>query len=91
VLSRIFGPKRDEVTGEWRRLYNEELYDLYSLTKYYTGDQIKKNGKGGAYSTYGGHERCIQGLVGKPEGKRPVAGARHREENTTKVDLQGVG
>jgi hypothetical protein len=30
VLSRIFGPKRDEVTGEWRKLHNEELYDLYS-------------------------------------------------------------
>jgi hypothetical protein len=60
VLSRIFGPKRDEVTGEWRRLHNEELYDLYSLTKYYLGDQIEKNEMGGAYSMYGGHKRFIQ-------------------------------
>jgi hypothetical protein len=31
VLRKIFGPKRDEVTGEWRRLYNKDLYDLHSL------------------------------------------------------------
>jgi len=40
VLRKIFGPKGDEVTGEWRRLYNEQLYDL---TICYSGDQIKKN------------------------------------------------
>jgi hypothetical protein len=62
VLSRIFGPKRDKVTGEWRRQHNEELYDLYSLTKYYLGDQIEKNEMGGAYSTYWGHDRCILGF-----------------------------
>jgi len=33
VLMRIFGPRRDEVTGEWRRLHNEELNDLYSFPK----------------------------------------------------------
>ena len=48
VLSRIFGPKRDEVTGEWRRLGNEKLYDPYSLTKHYSGDQIERNEMGGA-------------------------------------------
>jgi len=65
VLSRTFGPKRDEVTGVWRRLHNEELYDLYSLTKYYPGDQIKKNEMGGACSTYGRHKKCIQGFGGE--------------------------
>jgi hypothetical protein len=50
VLRRIFGPKRDEVTGEWRRLHNEELNDI---TKYCSGDQIKKNEVGGACSMYG--------------------------------------
>jgi hypothetical protein len=63
VLRRIFGPKRDEVTGEWR-LNNEELNDLYS-TKYYSGDQIKKNKVGGACSTNGGGERCIQDFGGE--------------------------
>jgi hypothetical protein len=43
VLRKIFGRKRDEVTGEWRKLHNEELSDL--LTKYYLGDEIKKNEK----------------------------------------------
>jgi len=58
VLRRIFGPKRDEVTGEWRRLQNDELIDLL-LTKYYSGDQIEKNEMGGACSTYGREESCI--------------------------------
>jgi hypothetical protein len=58
VLRRIFGPKRDGVTGEWRRLHNEEL-----STKYYSGDQIKE--VGGACSTYGGGERRIQDFSGE--------------------------
>jgi hypothetical protein len=52
VLRRIFGPKRDEVTGEWRRLHNEELFALYS-TSYYSDDQIKKTQIARACSTYG--------------------------------------
>jgi hypothetical protein len=52
VLRRIFGPKRDEVTGEWRKLHNEELAYLCSSQNYYSGDQIT-NEMGGAYSTYG--------------------------------------
>jgi hypothetical protein len=62
VLRRIFGPKRNEITGEWRRLHNEEHV---LITKYYLGDQIKKNEVGGACSTYGGGERCIQDFGGE--------------------------
>jgi len=51
VLRKIFGPKRDEVTGRWGRLHNTELYDV-SFTKYYLGDKIK-NKMGRACSTYG--------------------------------------
>ena len=51
VLRRIFGPRRDEVTGEWRRLHNEELNDLYS--HYCAGDKIKKNEMGWACCAYG--------------------------------------
>ena len=50
VLRRIFGPKRDEVIGEWRKLHNEELNDLYSPSI----DQIDKNEVGGSCSTCGG-------------------------------------
>jgi len=48
VLKRIFGSKRDEVTGEWRKLHNEELNDLCC-----SGDKIEKNEMGGTYSAYG--------------------------------------
>ena len=60
------GPKKDEVTWEWRMIHNGELYDLYS-TKYYSGVQIKKNEIGRARGTYEGHEGCIGVLVEKPE------------------------
>jgi len=49
VLRRIFGPRSDKVTEEWRRLHNEELNDLYSCA----GDKIKKNEMGWACGTYG--------------------------------------
>jgi len=60
---RIFGPKRDEVTGELRKLHNEELNNL--LTQYCVGDKIKKNMMGGACSAYWGGERCVQGFGGE--------------------------
>ena len=64
VLRRIFGPKRDEVTGEWRKLHNEELNDLYCSPNIVR--VIKSRIKmGGACSTYGGGVRCIQGLGGE--------------------------
>jgi hypothetical protein len=53
VLRRIFGPKRDKVTGEWRRMHNEELNALYSSPNNIPVNQIKKNYVGGACSTYG--------------------------------------
>jgi hypothetical protein len=53
VLGKIFGPKRDRVTGEWRRLHNKELNDLYSSPNIIWSDQIK-NEVGGACSMYGG-------------------------------------
>jgi hypothetical protein len=65
VLRRIFGPKRDEVTGEWRKLHNEERNDLYSSTITITGDQNKKNEMGWACSIYVGEDRCIQGFGGE--------------------------
>jgi hypothetical protein len=64
TLRRIFGPKRDEVTGEWRKLHNEELNDLYSSPNIV--QVIKPRRKmGGACSAYGGEERPIQDFDGE--------------------------
>ena len=63
VLRRIFGPKRDEVTREWRKLHNEELNDL--LAQYCSGDKIEKNEICGACNAYGGGESLLQGFGGK--------------------------
>jgi len=57
VLRRIFGPKQNKVTGELRKLHNEELNDLYS-----SGDQIEKKEMSGACSTYGGEEKVHTGF-----------------------------
>jgi hypothetical protein len=67
VLRRIFGPRRDEVTREWRKLHKEEINVM--LTKYCSGDQIKTNWTDRACSTYGGEEMCIQGFGGENWGK----------------------
>jgi hypothetical protein len=63
VLRRIFGPKRDEVTGEWRKLLNEELNDLYSPN--IVRVDIEKNGVGRACSAYWGGERRLQSFGGE--------------------------
>jgi len=60
VLRRVFGSKRDEVTGECRKLHNEELRDLYCVN-----GKMEKNEMGGACGAYGGGERCAQGSIGE--------------------------
>ena len=65
VLRRIFGRKRDGVTGERRKLHNEELNDLYSSPNIVRVIKIEKNEMGGACGTYGGRERCAQGFGGE--------------------------
>jgi hypothetical protein len=67
VLRRIFGPKRDEVTGEWKKLHNEELYDLYSSPDIIR--QVKENEVGGACGTHGRGEKSLQGFGGKARRK----------------------
>jgi hypothetical protein len=65
VLKRIFGPERDEVVGEWGKVHNEELNDLYASSNIFSGDQMEKNKGGAACGTYGGEETCIQGCDGE--------------------------
>ena len=85
VQSRIFGSKRSEVTGEWRKLYNEELIDLYSKNIIWG-----KNEVGGVCSTY---ERrgAYRVLVGNSEGNRPLGRSRRRWKDNVKMNLQEVG
>ena len=58
VLRRIFGPKEDGVTGEWRKLHNEELNDLYSLPNIVRVIKSRRMKWAGVCGTYGGRERC---------------------------------
>jgi hypothetical protein len=67
VLRRIFGPKRDEVTGEWRKLHSEELHNLYSSLN--TIRQVKTNKVGGACSTHGRGDKSVQRFGGKARRK----------------------
>jgi len=84
VLRRIFGPKRDKVTGEWRKLHNKELNDLYTSPNIIR--LIKSRSMRWAEHVAGmGERRGI--LVGKPEGKRPLGRPRHRWEDNIKMDL----
>jgi hypothetical protein len=78
VLRRIFGPKRDEVKGVWRKIHNEELNNLYSSPISVRVILIEKNGMGGTCSSGGEVEKHVQGFVGKPEGKRPLGRLRRR-------------
>jgi hypothetical protein len=82
----IFGPKRDEVTGEWRKFHNEELRDLYSSPS----TRIIKSRKlrwAGHVARRGKKTNVYRLLVGKPEGKRPLRRPRRRWVNNIRMDL----
>jgi len=91
VLRRIFGLKRDEVTGEWRKLHNEELNDLYSSPNIVR--VIKSRRMRWAWHVARKRERrgVYRIFRRKPEGKRPLGRPRRRWENNIKMDLQEVG
>jgi len=91
VLRRIFGPKRDEVRGECRKLHNEELNDLYCSSNILR--VIKLRGmKWAGHVARMGEGRGVYGvLVGNPEGKSPLGIPRRSWEDNIKLDLQEVG
>jgi hypothetical protein len=76
VLRRVFGPKSDEVTGEWRKLHNEELSDLYSLSNILRVVKSRRMRWAGCVVRMGERKCLYRVLVGKPEGKRPFGGPR---------------
>jgi len=91
VLRRVFGPKRDEVTGEWRKLRNEDLSDLYSLPNIVHVVKSRRMRWAGHVARMGQGRGVHRVLVGKPEGKRPLGRPRRRREDNIKTDLQEVG
>jgi hypothetical protein len=78
VLRRIFGPKRDEVTGEWRKLHNEELHDLYSSLSIIRIIKSRRVTLAGHVARMGEKMNAYRLLVRKPEGKRPLRRPRRR-------------
>ena len=90
VLRRIFGPRRDEVTGECRRLHNEELNDKYSSPDIFRVIKSRRMRWAGNVEHMGKGEACT-GFRGKPEGKRPLGRPRRRWEDNIKRDVQEVG
>jgi len=88
MLRRIFRPKRVEVTGEWRKLHNEELNDLYCSPNIV---RVIKSRWAGHVARMGEGRGVYRVLVGKPEGKRPLGRPRRRWEGNIKMDLQEVG
>jgi hypothetical protein len=91
VLRRVFGPKRDEVTGEWRKLHNEELNDLYFLPNIVRMVKSRRMRWAGHVARMGEDRGVHRILVGKSEGKRPLGRQRHRWEDNIKMELQEVG
>jgi hypothetical protein len=91
VLRRILGPKRDEVTGEWRRLHNRELYALYSSPNIIWVIKSRRLRWAGHVARMGESRGAYRALVGKPEGRRPLGRPRRRWEDNIKMDLREVG
>ena len=91
VLRRIFGPKRDEVTGEWRKLHNEELNDLSCSPNIVRLIKSRRMRWAGHVACMGERRDVYRVLVGKPEGKRPLGRPRRRWGDNIKMDLQKVG
>jgi hypothetical protein len=77
VLRRTFGPKGDEVTGEWRKLYNEELHNVYSSPNIIRMIKSRRMRWAGHVTRMGEKRNAYRILVGKPEEKRPLGRPRH--------------
>jgi hypothetical protein len=91
VMRRVFGPKRDEVKGEWRKLHKEKLRDFYSLPNIVRVVKSRRMRWAGHVARMEEGRGVHRVLVGKPEGKRPVGRPRRKWEENIKMDLQEEG
>jgi len=91
MLRRILGPKRDEVTGEWRKLHNEELNDLYFSPNVVRVIKSRRMRLAGHVARTAEGRGVYRLLVGRPEGKRPLGRPRRRWDDNIKMHLQELG
>jgi hypothetical protein len=91
VLRRIYGRKRNEVEGEWRKLHSEELHNLYSSPDIIRQIKSRRMRWAGHVARMGEERKVHKVLVGKPEGKRPLGRPRRRCEDGIRMDLASVG
>jgi hypothetical protein len=91
VLSRIFGPKREEVAGGWRILHNEELHNLYSLTSIIRVIRRRHMRWAGHVSRMEEIRNACNVLAGEPEMKRPLGRPRRRWADNIRMDLSEIG
>jgi hypothetical protein len=91
VLRRIFGPRRDEVTGEWRKLHNEELHNLYSYPDIIRQVTSRRMRWAEHVVRMGEERKVYKVLVEKPEGKTPLGRPRRRWEDGIRMDLREIG
>jgi hypothetical protein len=91
VLRRIFGPRRDEVTGGWEKLHNEALRDLYSSSSIIRIIKLRRMRGKGNVARMGKKSNAYKLLVKKPEGKRPLGRPRRRRVDTIRMGLGEIG
>jgi hypothetical protein len=91
VLRRIFGTKRDEVTGGWRKLHNEELHGLYSSPSIGRVIKARRMRWAGHVARMGEVRGAYNILVGRPEGRIPLGRPSRRWEDNIKMDLKKIG
>jgi hypothetical protein len=91
VLRRIFGPKRDKVTEEWRKLHNGELHNLYLSPDTVRQIKLRRMRWAGHVARMGEGRNVYRVLMGKSEGRRPLARPRRRWEDGIRMVLREIG
>jgi hypothetical protein len=91
LLRRIFGPKRNDVMGDWRKLHNEELHNMYSSPNIIRMIKSRRMRWAGHVARIGETRNAYRILVGMPEGTRPLGRPRSRRVENIKMDLREIG